>query len=297
MLNLYILGISSPNGETQMKVKLLILGILWGQISFAAIEKSIVEADKIKKTLVEKSLFYPISIRSRIESQIISDNDYIILKRLVHLGQKVKKGTPLLQVRNQDTSVHYENRIIKAPISGVVANIQVSAGEFVRAGGNLIFINDPSKLYGEIQIPNADFKNFKLSLETKISIPSLDLSNSKAYVSAIGSTAHNITGTIPVEINLKKPNDYIPGVIGTAEVLLKKEEHILVEEKSLYYVGDDVLMATLAEGNIVEKKKIKLGKRFKDKVEILEGINIGTPFVKASPKYLRDGEQVEVKEN
>ena len=87
------------------------------------------------------------------------------------------------------------------------------------------------------------------------------------------------------------------GVIGTAEVLLKKEEHILVEEKSLYYVGDDVLMATLAEGNIVEKKKIKLGKRFKDKVEILEGINIGTPFVKASPKYLRDGEQVEVKEN
>ena len=38
MLNLYILGISFPNGETQMKVKLLILGILWGQISFAAID-------------------------------------------------------------------------------------------------------------------------------------------------------------------------------------------------------------------------------------------------------------------
>lgn len=278
-----------------MKIFIILLISICFQNTYAAKEKSIVETDKIQKSLIKKSLFYPITIRSRVESQIISDNDYIIIDRLVRLGQKVRKGTPLLKVRNQDTSVHYENRIIKAPIDGIVANIQVSAGEFVKAGGELLFINDPSKLYGELQIPNSDYRSFKLNLEAKINIPSLNLAEELASVSAIGSTAHSITGTIPVEIKLKNTSSYIPGVIGTAEILLNQEEHILVEEKSLYYVGDDVLMATINENNIIEKKKVKLGKRFKDKVEILDGIEIGTPFVKASPKYLRDGEEIEIK--
>ncbi len=277
---------------TRATIVLLICSTL---SAYAAKETPKVSVDKLTKTSLEKKLFFPVQIQSKVHSEILADAQYIVIKKLVNLGQKVKKGDPLLVLRNQDLSVHYEKRILKSPVSGVVAGIKVLDGQFVGRNESLILINDPSQLIGKIEVSAIDYKKLKVGLKTKININSLNLKGVPATVQGIGAAVDGLTGTISVELKIKddKVSELIPGVIGLAEITLNKEELALVKEKSLYYIGEDIFVATL-DKNKVKKVKVKLGKRHKDKIEILSGLDVGSTYISESAKFLRDNEVVEV---
>ena len=101
-------------------------------------------------------------------------------------------------------------------------------------------------------------------------------------------------GTIP--LHLKIEEKILPGSIGLAAISLKKEQLILVDEKVLYFSGDDVFLPLL-EDKKVKKVKISLGKRHKNQIEIKEGVSEGQVFISDSPKFLRDGQKVELEGN
>lgn len=260
-------------------------------------KNTIVTFDTIKKTELAKSLTYPVEIKSKLESQILSDNNYIVIDILVGLGQQVKKGTPLLKLRNQDVSVHYQNRVYKSPVDGTVAQIQAGKGEFISKGKPLILLNDPANLYGRINIPSNDFSKIQKGLKGELSISSLGIKKLEIKVQGKGSSVNKLTGTIPVDIELSNPKGLIPGIIGNATLLLSKTSKILVKEKSIFYVGEDTFLATVDDKNKVKKVKVTLGQRYKENIELVEGLEEGTKFVAETPKFLRDGEIVASKED
>ncbi|MFT6632296.1 MAG: multidrug efflux pump subunit AcrA (membrane-fusion protein) [Bacteriovoracaceae bacterium] len=265
-------------------------------VVFAAQDRPKVSLQKLDQTVLEKSLFYPVLVKSQIDSQIKADGQYIVLERLVELGQTVKKGTPLMVLRNQDMSVHYEQRILKSPVAGVIASISVNKGKYISTGDNIIHINNPNKLIGNIEVSAADLKKLKRGLIGKLNVTSLNLKEIPVKIKGIGAVVDGLTGTIAVELEIQdKINQLIPGVIGLAEITLNKERVTLVKEKSLYYIGEEVFIATLIE-NKVKKVKVELGQRHKDKIEIVSGLDVGKSFISDSPKFLRDNEEVEVLE-
>ena len=277
-----------------MKTVLILLMSITAQLSSASMkDKPLVSLEKAKKTVFERTMFFPVKINSEVDSKIKSDGEFIVIDRLVSLGQKVKKGTPLLILRNQDLSVHYEKRIIKSSVDGVVASIAVNKGQYINRGENLIHINNPDTLYGKIEVAAADYKKIREGLSGKIDVTSLNLKDIPVEVSGVGTAVDGLTGTISVELRIKDGQEkLVPGVIGLAKITLNKEARLLVKEKALYYIGEDVFLATLDKNKKVKKKKVKLGKRFKEKIEILEGLILDSEFIAESPKFLKDGEEV-----
>ncbi len=261
---------------------------------YAAKEMPKVSLKKLEQTILKKSLFYPVMVKSKVDSKILADGNYIVLERLVELGQKVKKGTPLLSLRNQDMSVHYEKRILKAPIAGIVASLSAAEGKYISKGESLIHINEPNKLYGQIEVSAGDYKRLKQGLSGKLDISSLSIKDIPVEVKGVGAVVDGLTGTIAVELAIKdKITELVPGVIGLAEITLNEEEVTLVKEKSLYYIGEEVFLATLIE-NKVKKVKVTLGQRHKDQIEVVSGLELGKKFISDSPKFLRDNEEVEI---
>lgn len=258
-----------------------------------------VSTKKAIKSTLERTLFFPVSILSRTNSHIKSDGEYIVVKRIAKLGQKVKKNSPLLILQHQDTSTHYENRTILSPISGVVAGIAVENGQYISRGGSLIHINNPDKLYGKIEIPAADYKKIKTGLTGNLSITSLELKKIPVKISGVGAAADRITGTISVELEITKNMEkLLPGVIGLAEITLNKEEILLVKEKALYYIGEDVFIPTIDKSGDdikVKKVKVKLGRRVKDRMEIISGLELEKEYISEAAKFLRNGEEVAIK--
>jgi multidrug efflux pump subunit AcrA (membrane-fusion protein) len=258
-----------------------------------------VSIKKAIKSTLERTLFFPVSILSKTNSQIKSDGEYIVVKRIAKLGQKIKKNAPLLILKNQDTSTHYEKRIIRSPIAGVVAGISVENGQYISRGSSLIHINNPDQLYGKIEIPAADYKKVKTGLVGKLSITSMGLKKIPVKISGVGAAADRVTGTISVELEITKDMDkLLPGVIGLAEITLNKEEILLVKEKALYYIGEDVFIPTIdksGDQNKVKKIKVKLGRRVKDRMEILSGLELEREYISEAAKFLRNGEKVSIK--
>lgn len=291
---LEILTIFSKRGNMKLGIVFTILILTtnsWGKSQIPEVTLT-----ELKPTNIKNSLYYPVQIKSQMESKVTADENYIVIKRLVQLGQTVKKGTPLLVLRNQDLTVEYKNRILRSPVSGVVASIEVEAGNFVKMGSSLIHINDPKNLIGKIEVAAVDFKKVKPGLKGKIDITSLGLKNIPIEVKGIGAMVSSLTGTITAEITfLGDISNLIPGVIGKAEITLQEEELNLVNEKSLYYIGDKTFLATV-KGDEVLKKEVELGRRIKDEIQISKGLKPGEKYISDSPKFLRDGEKVKIKE-
>src|SRR5688500_14061481 len=75
---------------------------------------------KAEKTKIKETLLFPALVKSRVESNIRADGDLIVVRPRVLLGQKVKKGDVLLELRNQDMTMNFNNRELRAPVAGVV---------------------------------------------------------------------------------------------------------------------------------------------------------------------------------
>ena len=273
-----------------MKKIIFLFTIMSCALSFSA-EKPKITAETIKIETVENALNYPVLIKSKVDAQIKADSDLIVMKHLVRLGQKVEKGDPIIELRHPDLNTNYRNRILKAPMGGVVAGIHAPVGNSVSAGTQLVSINDPERIFGQVEIPVADYKKMKIGLKAKLQFSQFDLKGIEAEVTGIGAMVDSKLGTVPVHLSLSK--SVLPGSIGMAAISLKKEELILVDEKVLYYSGDDVFLAVLNKDSVV-KKQVELGRRVKNRIQIKNGVIAGEVFVSDSPKFLREGQKVEV---
>ena len=273
----------------------LIMFLLLFSVSiFASSEKPIpkVTMEVLKKLEFIDVLKVPALIKSRTEANIKSDSKMIVIQSLVSLGQKIKKGDKLIELRNQDTSVVYQNRILKSPVDGVIASIAVEKGQFIDAGENLIFINNPDDLYIKAEIPMKNIKQLSLGLKGEMRL--LETEKMEIEVEGIGAVVDSLSGTVPVTFKITSNHQHLlPGVMGQVNIDLNKTSLLMVSDKALYYDGNDVLIPILEKGK-VKKMKVTLGTRKADKVEILSGLSVGQEIISGSGAFLKNGDTVEV---
>ena len=277
-----------------MKIVLLALSIL-GHVLAKKVDVPKVKGQVLKKERISRSLVAPVIVVSEVNSRIQSDADLIVIEKLVELGDKVKKGQKLLVLRNQDTTQHFENRYLRAPLSGVVASLPVWKGQFVNKGELLVYLNDPKNLTGRIQIAASDFSKVSKGQSGEMDFKGLGISGIPFEVKGVGQAVDFNTGTVPVDIKIGKgAQKLVAGAVGSAKITLGQEELLLVPEKSLFYVGDDVFIAGLTQEKEVKVKKrqVKLGRRFGGKYELLEGFKEGEKIVMETPQYLSDDDKV-----
>lgn len=276
--------------------KVLPLLLVLPALSLAAIEKPkpqvSVQVAKLKK--ISKTLLFPALVKSRIESNIKADEDLIVVKPLVVLGQKVSKGDKLVELRNQDTSVNYNNKIIRSQVSGTVAAIMVDQGQYIEKGHEIIKINDPEKLYLKLEVPVANFKDIKTGLKAKGVTAMIGGKEFEATVSGVGTVLDPISGTVPVELTFTKGQEaLLAGTITNIELLLSQEEKLFVPQKAIYYSGEKTFIPLLVDGK-VKKVEVKIGRREKGELEILEGVKLEETMIVGAGEFLKDGVQVEV---
>jgi len=273
----------------------LIMFLLLFSVSiFASSEKPIpkVTMEVLKKLEFIDVLKVPALIKSRTEANIKSDSKMIVIQSLVSLGQKIKKGDKLIELRNQDTSVVYQNRILKSPVDGVIASIAVEKGQFIDAGENLIFINNPDDLYIKAEIPMKNIKQLSSGLKGEMRL--LETEKMEIEVEGIGAVVDSLSGTVPVTFKITSNYQHLlPGVMGQVNIDLNKTSLLMVSDKALYYDGNDVLIPILEKGK-VKKMKVTLGTRKADKVEILSGLSVGQEIISGSGAFLKNGDIVEV---
>ena len=177
---------------------------------------------------------------------------------------------------------------VRSPIAGIVARVDVAPGVYVEEGQKLFHIVDLDRLWLEVQVPEANIGRVQgttgawLEIEIEGFEEPVEVSPpTGGRMIALGGVINPESRTVPLLFEVPNPDRAL-------RVGLSVRAHILAGETAPGPVvplsaivddnGQEVAYAQ-AEGEVFERRPLRLGVRDSDRVEVLEGLRPGERVV------------------
>ncbi len=216
--------------------------------------------------------------------------------------QSINTVRNLLQdIERQKAAVQLQRKklrdaVVYAPFAGSVKERQIAVGTFVRANTPLFTLvkTDPIRL--RLEVPERFAPWVKVGQIMDVRVEAFQDRKFSGKVWRISPTVEQTKRTFVVEALVENPrNELKPGSYARATLPTEKTEHILtVPVKSVIYLFGANKTFAIRNGNTIEAKEVKLGDRFDDQVEILEGLQEGDMVATSGLSRLDTGTKVAV---
>lgn len=232
------------------------------------------KAALIKEGLITKEEFDAMSTRlSLAESDVDKTNAFLdITKQRLH---KTK---------------------IYSPISGVIKEKKVSAGDNVRNGANLFTVIQTDKLKLTFTVSEKYSEKIKTGQDVLFTVDSNHEREFKGKVSLIYPNLDDKTRTLRAEAIVENQGRVLkPGLFARVTLYTgQPKAAIVVPVTALLYEADKVKVFTI-EGDMAKERLISIGIRYGDLMEIADGLKEGEKVVTVGQQNLSEG--VKVREN
>jgi RND family efflux transporter MFP subunit len=186
---------------------------------------------------------------------------------------------------------------ITSPIACVVKEKRVSAGDFVKNGTSLFVIIQPNPIKLRFTIPEKDVGKIKINQDVLLKVDGLPGSEFKGKVSIIYPHVEEKTRTLMVEAQVPNNNGVLkPGLF--AKVILYtggEKDTIVVPVTSLLYEAEKVKVFVV-EGDRAKEREVKLGSKYGEMMEIVEGIKEGEKVVAVGQQNLSQDAKVSIQQ-
>jgi HlyD family secretion protein len=188
---------------------------------------------------------------------------------------------------------------IRSPISGIVTDQYQYEGEFASPGGKLVTIADTTSVI--VKAPFADTVASQMKVGDSVSVIPTDTSaeEMKGQVTLLSRSSDPTNRTVEVWVTLANGNGQLR-TNGAAQVKVfanSKSDAIIVPASAVTLeasnANEGTVMVVDAQ-NVAHEKKVTVGTRTKDKLEIVEGLQGGETIVIEGNFALPDGTKVEV---
>ncbi len=194
--------------------------------------------------------------------------------------------------REQD-QVLLSRTTISAPFSGVLGLRQISPGAYVKAGDDIVRLENISSLKLDFRVPEMYLSQVKLgqALSVKVDAYPLDLFPGKIY--AFEPAIDERTRTVVVRAQIPNPQGRLrPGMFARVIVLLDTRPNaIVVPEQAIWPQGRDAFVYKVVDGKAL-LTKVDLGIRRPGEVEVLKGLAANDVVVTDGQMKLKDGAAV-----
>ncbi|WAM34015.1 HlyD family efflux transporter periplasmic adaptor subunit [Caldicellulosiruptor morganii] len=189
-------------------------------------------------------------------------------------GDRVKKGDVIFELENQDAKDKIDsiksqiddvqssildvedsikNLNVTAPISGYVKNLNLSEGDRVAKGSNLLTIIDTSKLKVTLPFSAALFGKVKIGTPAVVYIPDISQSvqGTVSYLGNITYTNEYGGRVFDVEITISNPGALQEGMKASAEIKAGNDVYLSTQDAAMEYVNKENVKAKV-DGEVEE---------------------------------------------
>lgn len=194
---------------------------------------------------------------------------------------------------------------VVAPFDGVISKYNIDAGANVVAGGSttstsLFEIQQIDKFRATIFVPQSYVRFIKDNQEVDVYIPENPAQKIKGKISQISGKLDNVSRTM--EVALIIPNDNKSGLYSGLYVktnlnLKEKQKLITINPSCLTTLSspDQYVAEVNPDDSTVHFIRVKQGKDFGDRIEILEGLKGNELLITNLTDDLKDGQKVKFK--
>ncbi len=215
-----------------------------------------------------------------------------LLKKNLSSQQQFDEDAAKLDQANAQLAL-YKDRlaktVIRAPFSGVSGLRKVSPGDVVQPGQEMVNLEDIHLLKLDFRAPEIYLPELRTGLEVTVITDAFPDENFIGKVYAIAPRVDESSRSILLRAHITNDRGKLrPGIFGKVQLrLASRQNALLIPEESLWPVGKDMFVYRVVEGKAA-MSKVKVGKRLRGQVEILEGLNNGDTVVTAGQMKLRN---------
>ncbi len=191
-----------------------------------------------------------------------------------------------------------DDRLVSAPFSGVVGLRNISPGALVQPGEVITTLDDDSVMKLEFSVPSIFLSVLKPGLDIVTTTAAYGDEEFEGKVSAVDSRIDPVTRTVQVRALVPNPDRLLrPGLLMQVELLKDPRQAVVIPEEALTPLGNQqfVMVVDRNNGNVVERREVKIGRRMPGEVEILAGVAAGETVVTHGIDQARDGRSVRIR--
>jgi membrane fusion protein (multidrug efflux system) len=184
---------------------------------------------------------------------------------------------------------------IVAPFGGIIGIRQISVGDYVKEGQDLVTLEDISALKVDFRLPEQLLAVLKPGQTVEVATDALPGRKFAAVLDAIDPLVDQNGRAVLLRARLRNTEGQLrPGMfVRTRLIVAARQNALTVPEEALVPVGADQFVYRVAEGK-AQRVKVRTGVRRDARVEIVEGLAAGDTIVTAGQIKLRDGVPVAV---
>lgn len=180
--------------------------------------------------------------------------------------------------------------ILRAPVSGVIAELGARQGMTVNAGLTLFRIVSLGSVWVVAELPEVHATMLNAGSRVEVRMPAYPNERFAGRVSAILPEVNAATRTVRARIEVSNPGGRLkPGMYANLDLSSRGRQALLVPGEAVIRTGQrDVVIVAVSEGRF-RPVEVKVGAESGGDIEILSGLKNGEKVV-ASGQFLIDSE-------
>ena len=194
----------------------------------------------------------------------------------------------LVQARLAKTAIH-------APFSGTVGLRQVSVGDYVKEGQDIVNLESLDPLKVDFRVPEIYLSQVKDGQTLQITLDALPDRAYDGRIYAINPLIDANGRSIVIRAQVPNKDGRLrPGMFARVRLFTStSKDSFVIPEESLFPVGDDKYVYKVVDNKAV-RQKVDIGQRREGRVEILNGLVAEDVIVTAGAIKLREGAAVSI---
>ena len=182
---------------------------------------------------------------------------------------------------------------IRAPFGGVIGIRQVSVGDYVKEGQDLVSLEDIAALKVDFRLPEVMLTDLKRGQTVEVASDAMPNRTYAATLEAIDPLVDQNGRAVILRARLKNTEGQLrPGMFVRTRLILEERANALtVPEEALMPSGAEQYVYKVVDGKAT-RVQVKTGLRRGSQVEVTQGLQAGDVVVTAGQIKLRDGAAV-----
>jgi RND family efflux transporter MFP subunit len=190
-------------------------------------------------------------------------------------------------------------RIVKAPFAGVITLRNVDVGALVTTGSTMLYrVAQTGTLRTYINVPQSNASSIHAGQKALVSVTNLP---GRTFTGTIARTANSLdpsSRTLLVEVQVPNPDGALmPGMYAQVDFSNSRANApLLVPAEALMVRADGTQIAVVGPDSTVHLQKIVIGRDYGDRLEVLQGLQVGDRIIANPDDNAREGVKVEAVE-
>lgn len=178
---------------------------------------------------------------------------------------------------------------VRSPVDGIVGTLAVADRAVVAPNTPLMTVVDLSRLEVELEVPETYAEDLGLGMTAEVRVGNI---NATGKLSAISPEVVNRQVLVRVRFDGEQPAGLRQNQRVSARVLMEEKPDVLMVARGPFVEAHGGRYAYVLDGDIAERRPIRIGATSVNAVELVEGVQPGDRIVIAGSDTFEDAERV-----